>query len=56
MTRVFEQMDAHHPQEPCWYLTLIGVDPACQGRGFGSALLQFALEQIDRAGGTAYLE
>ena len=32
MTRVFEQMGRFHPEEPCWYLPLIGVDPACQGR------------------------
>jgi ribosomal protein S18 acetylase RimI-like enzyme len=56
MMRVFEQMDAFHPTEPCWYLPMIGVDPACQGRGYGSALLRFALEQVDRAGAPAYLE
>jgi GNAT superfamily N-acetyltransferase len=56
MMQVFEQMDAYHPKDPCWYLPMIGVDPAAQGRGYGSALLQFALEQIDRAGAPAYLE
>jgi GNAT superfamily N-acetyltransferase len=56
MTQVFEQMDAFHPKEPCWYLPMIGVDPAAQGRGYGSALLRFALEEIDRAGAPAYLE
>jgi ribosomal protein S18 acetylase RimI-like enzyme len=56
MMRVFERMDACHPKDPCWYLPMIGVDPASQGRGYGSALLQFALEQIDREGAPAYLE
>lgn len=56
MKQVFEQMDACHPQGPHWYLPLIGVDPSCQGRGFGSALLRYALEQCDRAGLPAYLE
>ena len=53
---VFAQMEAHHPSEPCWYLPLIGVDPSCQGRGYGSALLRHALEQCDRDGMPAYLE
>ena len=56
MMRVFEQMDEYHPKAPCWYLPMIGVDPACQGRGYGSALLRFALERIDRDGAAAYLE
>jgi GNAT superfamily N-acetyltransferase len=56
MTQVFEQMGEYHPSEPCWYLPLIGVDPACQGRGYGSALLRYALEQCDRDGVPAYLE
>ena len=56
MERVFAQMETHHPSEPCWYLPLIGVDPLCQGRGYGSALLRHALEQCDREGMPAYLE
>jgi ribosomal protein S18 acetylase RimI-like enzyme len=35
---VFEQMGSYHPSEPHWYLPLIGVDSAQQGRGYGSAL------------------
>jgi GNAT superfamily N-acetyltransferase len=56
MTQVFEQMGRFHPEEPCWYLPLIGVDPTSQGRGYGSALLRYALEQVDRTGAAAYLE
>jgi ribosomal protein S18 acetylase RimI-like enzyme len=56
MMKVFEQMASYHPGEPCWYLPLIGVDPACQGRGHGSALLRYALERCDRDGLPAYLE
>ena len=56
MERVFAQMETYHPSEPCWYLPLIGVDPVCQGRGYGSALLRHALEQCDRDGMPAYLE
>lgn len=56
MTQVFEQMERYHPAEPCWYLPLIGVDPTCQGRGYGSALLRHALERCDLDGAPAYLE
>jgi GNAT superfamily N-acetyltransferase len=56
MMQVFEQMDRCHPANPCWYLPLIGVDPAYQGRGCGSALLRYALERCDREGMPAYLE
>ena len=56
MTQVFEQMDRFHPTDPCWYLPLIGVDPAHQGRGCGSALLRYALARCDRDGVAAYLE
>src|SRR5687767_7659291 len=56
MTHIFEQMDRFHPEEPCWYLPLIGVDPTSQGRGYGSALLRYALEHVERTGAPAYLE
>jgi GNAT superfamily N-acetyltransferase len=56
LERLFAQMETYHPDEPCWYLPLIGVDPSCQGRGYGSALLRYALEQCDRDGTPAYLE
>jgi ribosomal protein S18 acetylase RimI-like enzyme len=53
---IFEQMAKHHPKEPHWYLPLIAVDPAHQGRGIGNALMRHALEQIDRERAPAYLE
>jgi ribosomal protein S18 acetylase RimI-like enzyme len=56
MLQVFTQMERFHPAGDCWYLPLIGVDPACQGRGCGSALLLYALQQCDRDGVAAYLE
>jgi RimJ/RimL family protein N-acetyltransferase len=51
-----EQMAEFHPQEPHWYLPLLGVDPMKQGRGYGSALLVHALERCDRDRLPAYLE
>ncbi|HEV2363456.1 MAG TPA: N-acetyltransferase [Caulobacteraceae bacterium] len=51
-----EQMDALRPKEPHWYLPLIGVDPAHQGRGLGSALLASGLARVDAEGAIAYLE
>jgi ribosomal protein S18 acetylase RimI-like enzyme len=53
---VFEQMGQYHPDEPHWYLPLIGVDPAQQGKGYGSALLKHALRHCDEDGTPAYLE
>jgi ribosomal protein S18 acetylase RimI-like enzyme len=46
----------HHPQEPHWYLAMIGVDPARQGRGYGSAILRESLRRCDEDGVIAYLE
>jgi ribosomal protein S18 acetylase RimI-like enzyme len=56
MMRVFEEMDRFHPKDPIWYLPLIGVDPAAQQQGHGSALLKYALARCDRDGLPAYLE
>ncbi|MDQ8726613.1 N-acetyltransferase [Bradyrhizobium sp. LHD-71] len=53
---LFQQMAAYHPHEPHWYLPLIGVDPAQQGKGFGDALMSYALERCDRDRAPAYLE
>jgi GNAT superfamily N-acetyltransferase len=51
-----EQFRAFHPQEAHWYLPLIGVDPAHQGQGIGSALLSQALSPCDGQRLPAYLE
>jgi ribosomal protein S18 acetylase RimI-like enzyme len=53
---IFEQMAAYHPADPHWYLPLIGVDPAHQGRGQGDALMAYALARCDSDHAPAYLE
>ena len=49
-------MDEQHPHDPHEYLWFVGVVPAAQGRGLGSALMAPVLERADRAGHPAYLE
>jgi ribosomal protein S18 acetylase RimI-like enzyme len=53
---LLEQVGTGHPQLPHWYLPAIGVDPVCQGRGYGAALLAASLGPIDRDHTAAYLE
>ena len=53
---VFGEMASYRPEGDCWYLPLIGVDPAHQGRGIGSMMLKHALSIIDEKGLPAFLE
>ena len=52
----FGEMASYRPEGDCWYLPLIGVDPAHQGRGLGSMMLKHALNIIDEKGLPAFLE
>lgn len=49
-------MKEHHPEEPHWYLAVIGSDPTYRGQGFGNALMSARLEQVDDEHAPAYLE
>jgi len=50
-------LDKHHPmQRRHAYLWFLGVAPAAQGRGVGSALLRAANARLDAEGLPAYLE
>jgi GNAT superfamily N-acetyltransferase len=49
-------IEKEHPKEPHWYLATLGTEPALQGKGVGSALMQPALTQCDQEGYGAYLE
>ncbi len=51
-----EFMNEHHLQEPHYYLAALGTDPAFQGSGIGSALIQPVLECCDTERKPAYLE
>jgi GNAT superfamily N-acetyltransferase len=49
-------IDRHHPHDPPhWYLDYVGVEPAGQGRGLGSALLAPMLARCDAEHRGAYL-
>ena len=52
----FEQMERSHPEEPHWYLAIIGVDPNAQRRGLGTDLMRHAVARCDDEGALAYLE
>ncbi|OIN78658.1 GNAT family N-acetyltransferase [Mycobacterium malmoense] len=53
---VQELMKRTHPEEPHWYLAVIGSDPTVRGRGFGQALLRSRLDRCDAEYCPAYLE
>ena len=54
--RAFNLIEKHHPRNPHYYLAVLGTEPAHQGKGIGSALMQPVLELCDREGVPAYLE
>jgi ribosomal protein S18 acetylase RimI-like enzyme len=56
LVSVEEQMAQAHPPQPYWYLPMIGIDPAAQHRGLGTALMRHALSRCDADGVPAYLE
>ncbi|GCD36529.1 GCN5-like N-acetyltransferase [Streptomyces chrestomyceticus JCM 4735] len=49
-------MGVHRPGEPVWFLGSVGVDPGCQGRGLGRAVIRPGLEAAEAAGVPAFLE
>jgi GNAT superfamily N-acetyltransferase len=52
----FEKMAQWHPEEPHWYLPMIGVEPAAQGKGLGAELMRHAVARCDQERSLAYLE
>jgi GNAT superfamily N-acetyltransferase len=51
-----ELMKKVHPEEPHWYLAIIGSDPDVRGQGFGNALMRSRLDRCDAEHAPAYLE
>jgi GNAT superfamily N-acetyltransferase len=49
-------MEEAHPEEPHWYLMVIGSDPSVRGKGFGNTLMRSRLDRCDREHAPAYLE
>jgi GNAT superfamily N-acetyltransferase len=54
--RFWEWVASKIPQEPLWHLDSVAVEPGWQGRGIGSALIEFALEQMRQSGVALVLE
>jgi GNAT superfamily N-acetyltransferase len=49
-------IEKRHPQEPHWYLQVLGTDPARQGKGYGGVAIRRQLALADAAGKPCYLE
>lgn len=48
-------MAKSHPDEPHWYLGILGTDPDRQNRGLGTRVLQAMHDRCDRTGVPSYL-
>jgi GNAT superfamily N-acetyltransferase len=53
---VEDLMKKAHPEEPHWYLAVIGSDPSVRGKGYGQALMASRLDRCDAEHAPAYLE
>ena len=53
---VLGKMEKVHPEEPHWYLAVLGTATEHQGKGVGSALMAPVLTKCDAEGIPAYLE
>ena len=53
---MLEELENYHPDEDCFFLPLIAVDPIHQGNGVGSQLMKYSLSIFDNAGLPTYLE
>jgi ribosomal protein S18 acetylase RimI-like enzyme len=56
LMRALTFIERKHPHKPHWYLPVIGVAPAWQGRGYGASLLRPVLDRCDADRVPAYLE
>ena len=54
--RMLSFVERHHPSEPHWYVGVLGVAPAAQGRGVGRALLDDVFARSAADDRPVYLE
>jgi GNAT superfamily N-acetyltransferase len=54
--RFWDWVASRIPAEPLWHLDSVAVEPGWQGRGIGSALVEFALERVRTSGVAVILE
>ena len=52
---VMDKIHKRHMNGPHWELLIVGVDPALQGQGRGSALVRDGLARADESGLPCYL-
>ncbi len=50
-----EEFGKYEPEEPHWYLPMIGVDPRYTGQGLGTKMLEYSLDIIDKNSEVAFL-
>src|SRR5690606_23747385 len=53
---VARRLHHQHASMPHWFLSAIGIDPAHQGQGLGSALMQPMLSRADNDGLPCWLD
>jgi GNAT superfamily N-acetyltransferase len=53
---IYDRLEAARPDDPHFYLTLLGTHDAHRGKGLGMALVRESLTRIDALGAAAYLE
>lgn len=56
LARYFGEISKARPEQPHWYLAMLGTDPAARGRGIGSQLLRAGMSEADADGVPVYLE
>lgn len=56
VSRAVQQVQQAHPRQPHYYLQVLGVDPAHQGKGWSRPLIEAGLTLADKQRQPAYLE
>ncbi len=56
LLRAAPALDALHPREPHWFLSLLATEPALQGGGLGSALVEPGVRRAAEGGHAAHLD